>query len=215
MKHLVWKVAVVVIAVLAGSWSTRASAEDMAWSAGVAAGRFWPDESSGSGPRKTLDPGPIGELRIGMNVPMGPQADWGLAAEMAIGGFHVEGPMPPVDVIETTLRTLSATWLATTFKGWHRLGHDRLRVFAGVGAGYYRFEAGLKDPPSSLRDESETDVGAHAVAGAEFDLTPRFVLGLEDRWVSVRANESMFGPRNAAAYAAGGNAVLLSVAVRF
>ena len=192
--------------------SGNAAASEPAWYGGVAAGRFWPDADSGNGPKKKLDPGPIGELRVGLRAPLDPI---GLAVELAVGGFNVEGPMPAVDVTETELQSLSATWLATTVKGWHRLGHDRLRAFAGLGVAYYTFDAGLKDPPSSRRDETETDLGAHLVAGLEFDVSPRFGLGLEDRWVSVKANESVFGNGNAAVYAASGNAVLLSAVFRF
>jgi len=186
-----------------------AASEDAAWSVGIAAGRFWPDTST-NGPKKTVDPGPIGELRVGLRAPIG------LAVEFAVGGFHVEGPMPAVDVSETELQVLSATWLATTLKGWHRLGSDRLRVFAGLGAAYYRFDAGLKDPPPppTRRDESETDVGAHLVGGMEFDVTPRIGLGLEYRWQSVKASENLLGG-NAAVYSAGGNAALLSLAWRY
>jgi opacity protein-like surface antigen len=183
--------------------------------AAFAAGRFWPDDTSTNGPKKEVGAGPIGELRIGWRAQMDPAATWGLAVELAIGGFHAEGDMPPVDVTETTMQTLSATWLGTTFKGWHRLGSDRARIFGGLGVAHYRFDAGLKDPPSSRRDASETDIGAHVVGGFEFDLTPRFSLGLEDRWVSVKANESVFGTGNAAVYAAGGNAPLLSAVYRF
>jgi opacity protein-like surface antigen len=215
MKHIAWKVAAVVIAALVALWSTRARAEGESWYGGVAAGRFSPDDASANGPKKELEPGPIGELRIGLRTPMGPSANWGLAAEMALGGFHAEGDMPPVDVTETTMQTLSATWLGTTLKGWHRLGSDRLRVFGGLGVAYYRFDAGLKDPPSTRRDASETDLGAHLVAGVEFDLTSRIGIGLEDRWVSVKASESVFGNGNAAVYAASGNGVMLSAVVRF
>jgi opacity protein-like surface antigen len=187
--------------------STVAMAEDPAWSVGFAAGRFWPDTSSGEGPRKAVDPGLIGELRLGWRAPVG------LALELAVGGFHIEGPMPAVDVTETELQTLSATWLATTFKGWHRLGSDRLRAFAGIGVAYYRFEAHLKDPPSSRRNASETDLGAHLTAGLEFDLTPRFALGLEYRGLSIEPSDQLGG--NTAVYSASGNAALLSAAYRF
>lgn len=208
MKHLGWNVAAVVMAMTISLWGTCVCADD-GWYAGVAGGRFWPGDTSTNGPKKAVDAGPIGELRIGLRAPIG------LAVEMAVGGFHVEGPMPPVDVTETEMQTLSATWLATTFKGWRRLGSDRLRMFGGLGVAYCRFDAGLKDPPSTRRDASETDLGAHLVAGAEFDLTPRIGIALEDRWVSVKANESLFGGGNAAVYAAGGNGVLLSAVYRF
>ena len=183
-----------------------AAAQDPVWYVGFAAGRFWPD-TSGNGPRKTLDPGAIGELRVGGRMPIG------LAAEFAVGGFHVEGPMPAVDVSETQLQTLSATWFSTTFKGWHRLGSDRLRVFAGLGVAYYRFDAGLKDPPSSRRDESETDIGGHLVGGLEFDLTPRIGLGLEYRGLSIEPSDQLGG--NVAEYSASGNAALLGAVWRF
>lgn len=201
-----FRVVVALVAAMCGSGN--AAAEEPAWYGGVAVGRFWPDSST-NGPKKVLDPGPFGELRIGLRAPAG------IAVELAIGGFHVEGDMPPVDVSETELQTLSATWLATTFKGWHRLGTDRLRAFAGLGISVYRFDAGLKDPPSSRREESETDRGAHLVGGVEYDVTPRITLGLEYRWLSVRASEAFPLNGNAAVYSADGNAALLSAAHRF
>ncbi len=197
--------ALVVVAALCGAGTV--AAQDPQWYAGVAGGRFWPGTST-NGPKKVLDPGPIGELRIGLRVPTG------MALEVAIGAFHVEGDMPPVDVSETELQTLSARWLTTTFKGWHRLGHDRLRAFAGLGVSCYWFDAGLKDPPSTRRDETETDIGVHLVGGAEFDVMPRIVLGIEYRRLSVEPTERLFGG-NAAVYSADGNTALLTVASRF
>lgn len=211
MKSIGWKVAVIVAIALVALWSSQARALDEGWYAGFAVGRFWPSDTSTDGPKKALDPGLIGELRVGRRAPVATR--WGLALEMAIGGFHLEGDMPPVDISETETQTLSAGWLATTFKGWHRLGHDRLRASAGLGLAYYRFDAGLKDPPSSRRDASETDLGAHFVGGVEVDVTRHFALGMEYRRLWVEATDQLGG--NAAVYGASGDTALLGVLYRF
>lgn len=197
----------VVVLVVTLSGSAAAAAADPVWYAGFAAGRFWPDTSSTDVPKKVLDPGLIGELRVGWRAPAG------LAVDVALGGFHVEGPMPAVSIPETELQSLSATWLSATVKGWHRLGSDRVRAFAGIGLAYYKFDAGLKDPPSNRRDESETDTGGHLVAGVEFDVSPRIGVALEYRGLSIEPSDRLGG--NVAEYSADGSAALLAAVYRF
>ena len=186
----------VVVAALCGAGT--AAAQDQPWYAGVAGGRLWP-ETSDDGLRKEQKPGPIGEVRIGW------RASPGIAVEGAFGGFHVEDNLPPVDVSETTLGSLSATWFAATVKVARRAGSDRLRAFAGGGVGQYRFDAHLKDPPSTRREASEKEFGMHLVGGVEFDATRRIGLGLEYRWLSIESEGVELG----------GGAALINAVYRF
>lgn len=189
--NLKWALAVAVLC--AGG---AAAAEGPAGYVGLAAGHFWP--ATGGMP-KEQGTGPIGELRLGW------RATERLTLEASVGGFHVDGDQPPVNVTETTLGGLDATWLSVTVKGSQDLAGNRVRAFAGGGAGQYRFDAHLKDPPSTRRDASDDDLGVHLVGGLEFDATRRIGLGLEYRWVSVSPEGVELG----------GNGALLSAVVRF
>ena len=178
MKHIAWKVAAVAIAVLVMLWSTRVRAQDEGWYAAVAGGAYFPD--TGGALKKELDPGMGGELRLGW------QAASGLAFEAAAGGLHAEHSLPPVDVSETTMHAVTASYGLLTATASMALGDGRWQLRGGAGTGYYRFRASLKDPPpDGERSGSESDTGFHLQGGVRFALTPRWALGLDYRWVSV------------------------------
>lgn len=184
--------------------SIAAAAEQEQWYAGFAAGLHQPDTSTDR-VRKNLDSGPAGDLRLGARLLAN------LALEAAIGGWHVEGDSPATDTSETFIHGVSATFVLVTVKGSVRMGSDRLRAFAGVGGGYYRFDVNLKDPPSVQRRASVSDQGGHLVAGIEGDLTSRFGLGVEYRWVRAPGSSPFTPDRDDL----GGGAVLLSAVRRF
>lgn len=197
MKHIAWKVAAVVTAVLVMLWSTRARAQEEGWSVAVAGGAYFPD--TGGALKKELDPGMGGELRLGW------QGASGFAFEAAAGGLHADHFLPPVDVSETTMHAVTASYGLLTATTSFAPGGGRWQLRAGAGAGYYRFRASLKDPPpDGERRGSESDIGFHLQGGVQFALTQRWALGLDYRWVSVSPDGVDLG----------GNLVLASAQLR-
>ena len=143
--------------------------------AGIGAGVWLPD-TSGTQVKTKLDQGFAGELRAGWRF--GER----FAVEGAIGGFQAEHSLPPADVTETTLHSVSAGYLLLTGRAFLPLGDGAWRLGAGAGIGYYSADLQAKQPPpGGESDASESDVGFHAGVSAHWAVTPKAVLALEYR----------------------------------
>lgn len=145
--------------------------------AGISAGLWMPD-GAGAAVRTELDDGVAGELRAGWRF--GDR----FALEGAAGGFRAERSLPPADVTETTLHSVTAWHVLVTGRGYLPLGAVRFGASAGIG--YYSADLKVKDPPPvAERRTSGTDTAFHFGVGADFAVTERYRIGLEYRRVAV------------------------------
>jgi len=146
--------------------------------AGVAGGIWLPD--SGGNVKSELDNGVAGELRLGWRVHRN------FALEGAIGALQADATLPPADVIETTLHSVSSTYVLLSGWAFLPLGDDAWRLGAGAGLGYYSADLKAKDPPPAGEQRaSETDTGFHFGAAVRYAVTDKYGIGLEYRFVSV------------------------------
>lgn len=145
--------------------------------AGVAAGLWLP--GSGGNIKSELDNGVAGELRLGWRI------DKTFALEGAIGALQADATLPPANVTETTLHSVSATYALLTGWAFLPLGDGAWRLGAGAGLGYYSANLKAKDPPAIEQRASETDTGFHLGAAVRYAVTEKYGIGLEYRSVSV------------------------------
>ena len=145
--------------------------------AGVAAGLWLPD--AGGNVKSELDNGIAGELRLGWRV------HDNFALEGAIGALQADATLPPADVTEPTLHSVSSTYALLSGWAFLPLGEGAWRLGAGAGLGYYSADLKAKTPPANEERASETDTGFHFGAAVRYAVTEKYGLGLEYRVVSV------------------------------
>ncbi|MCM0080815.1 outer membrane beta-barrel protein [Geomonas sp. Red32] len=162
----------------------------------VKGGMFLPNgkgDANGQGGLKNLDSGYSAEVAVGY------RPDTYAALELGTGFYTAHGSVTTADT--STTQTIYGIPVTATAKGI--LDTEKLQFFAGAGVGYYFtfidnkvefFNGGI---PTVQESSHGGALGYHVVAGGDWKLTKRFMIGADYKWFSVKPDLEVTTAQNA------------------
>jgi opacity protein-like surface antigen len=180
-KHLIGIVAA--INVLSIVVAGNVMAADGVWRANYGQVKLGAFQPTGDLDDAGFDTGPLASVAYGRYLTRY------LAVEASIEGFGTKNDIRGTSGIAGSYKqenTLATTAFLATLKGEYPIGP--VSLFGGIGGGFYVATLDSDIDTSMLghfsTDDDDSVFGAHVVAGANYDITDRFFIGLEGmyRW---------------------------------